>query len=410
MNLIFLIIIILLFIDFIAERVLDFLNASHRSNQLPEILKDIYDKERYEKSVAYEKENGRFTQVASSFSFAVMLLILLGGGFAIADSWAKHFTEQAIWQAIIYFCILFFVSDFLNMPFSIYRIFVIEEKFGFNKMTPRTYIGDRIKNWGIFLFFGGLLMSLAIWFYLETEAMFWIYIWGVITLVSLFMNMFYSILIVPLFNKQSPLPEGELRSAIEIMSLKAGFKLNNIYVIDGSKRSTKANAYFSGFGAKKRIVLYDTLINDLSTEEVVAVLAHEIGHYKLKHIHKSFLFGIAQSALMLYIFSLVISRPELSHALGVSEPTFHIAFTAFGLLYSPLSMFFGLIMNFFSRKNEYEADAYAASFGLTDQLISALKKLTRKNLSNLTPHPAYVFFYYSHPSLMKRIEALQKLK
>jgi len=220
--------------------------------------------------------------------------------------------------------------------------------------------------------------------------------------------MFYSSLIVPLFNKQTPLGEGELRTAIEEFSKNAGFKLDNIYVMDGSKRSTKANAYFSGLGSKKRIVLFDTLINDLSTEEIVAVLAHEIGHYKKKHTLSGILLSIIQTGLTLYILSLLINNPALAKALGTSKVSFHIGLVAFGILYSPISMLIGLGMNSWSRKNEYQADHFAAVKYKAEKLIGALKKLSEKNLSNLTPHPAYVFFHYSHPTLLQRIQALKK--
>ena len=230
------------------------------------------------------------------------------------------------------------------------------------------------------------------------------------TIISLFMTMFYSNIIVPLFNKQTPLEDGELKIAIHNFANKAGFQLKNIFVIDGSKRSTKANAYFTGIGPKKRIVLYDTLINDLSTDEIVAVLAHEIGHYKKKHIITSLILGILQTGFLLFIFSLFVSSPTLSQALGVDEPKFHIGLIAFGILYSPLSTITGILMNMLSRKNEYEADAFANSFGLGEHLISGLKKLTKNNLSNLTPHPAYVFFHYSHPTLLQRIKHILKVE
>jgi STE24 endopeptidase len=220
------------------------------------------------------------------------------------------------------------------------------------------------------------------------------------------MVLFYSNLIVPLFNKQTPLPEGELKTAIENFAGRVGFKLDHIYVIDGSKRSTKANAYFTGFGAKKRVVLYDTLIADLTTHELVAVLAHEIGHYKKKHVLLSLLLGILQTGIVLYLFSLFVGSGELSAALGVETPSFHIGLIAFGILYSPISMLTGLAMNIFSRKNEYQADAFAARYFNARDLASALKKLSVKNLSNLRPHPAYVFFHYSHPTLLQRLKAL----
>ncbi len=293
------------------------------------------------------------------------------------------------------------------MPFSVYDTFVIEEKYGFNKTTPKTFVLDTIKGWLIGGLIGGGLLAIIILIYQKTQNMFWIYAWILISAFSIFMAMFYSNLIVPLFNKQTPLEKGELRDAIQKFSDKVGFKLDNIFVINGSKRSTKANAYFTGFGAKKRIVLYDTLINEMETNEIVAVLAHEIGHYKKKHVIQGLLIGLVQTGIVLFIFSLLINNENLSQALGVEVPNFHIGLVAFGVLYTPVSFVLGIFMNLLSRKNEYQADAFAAQNFNPESLASALKKLSVKNLSNLTPHPKYVFFHYSHPTLLQRLNHLK---
>ncbi len=405
-QILFFIIIGLLLADFIFERFLEFLNSTQWSDQLPEEVKDIYDEQEYQKQQAYEKANFSFSMVSSSFSFALMFLMILFAGFALVNSWALSVSVNPILTALVFFGILMLASDLLTTPFSIYDTFVIEEKFGFNKTTPKTFVLDKLKGYLLGAIIGGGLLALIIYIYQLTTTNFWIYTWIVITGFSVFMVLFYSNLIVPLFNKQTPLPEGELKSAIEAFSAKVGFKLDNIYVIDGSKRSTKANAYFTGFGAKKRIVLYDTLINDMSTKELVAVLAHEIGHYKKHHVIWSLLLGTLQTGIVLFIFSLFVGSPELSAVLGVEMPSFHIGLIAFGILYSPISMITGLAMNIFSRKNEYEADAFAAKYFDANELASALKKLSVKNLSNLRPHPAYVFFHYSHPTLLQRLKAL----
>jgi len=290
----------------------------------------------------------------------------------------------------------------------LYDTFVIEEKYGFNKTSPATFVLDKLKGWLLSALIGGLILSLLIWFYEQTREMFWIYAWLLTIVFMIFMQLFYSNLIVPLFNKQTPLQEGELRTAIEQFAAKAGFQLKNIFVIDGSKRSTRANAYFTGLGPTKRIVLYDTLINDLSVNEIVAVLAHEIGHYKKKHNTTGLIISVINAGITLFIFSLFINRPALSQALGATQPSFHMALVAFGILYTPISLVTGIASNILSRKHEYEADHFAAGFGLANELVSGLKKLSRKNLSNLTPHPWYVFFHYSHPTLLQRIRALKK--
>jgi len=265
-----------------------------------------------------------------------------------------------------------------------------------------------LKGWLMMIVLGGGILALIIWFYQISGAQFWLYAWALVAVVSIFMNMFYSRLIVPLFNKQTPLEAGSLREHISEYAKTVGFKLDKIFVLNGSKRSTKANAYFSGFGREKRVTLYDTLINDLDEEEIVAVLAHEVGHYKKKHIIFNLVTSILLTGLTLYILSLFINNPLLSNAIGVEIPSFHIGLIAFGLLYSPISEITGLIMNYFSRVFEYQADNYAKNTFKTEPLITSLKKLSKNSLSNLTPHPAYVFMHYSHPTLLERIKNLRK--
>lgn len=407
---IFYIIIGILVFDFVFERFLEYLNSTRWSDQLPEEVKGIYDEEKYCKQQAYERENHRFSLITSSFSFVVMLFMFILAGFAWVNQIAMSVSANPIWTALLFFGILMLASDLINTPFSVYDTFVIEEKYGFNKTTPITFVLDKLKGYLLGAILGGGLLALIIYIYQLTGPNFWIYAWVVVSAFSVFMVLFYSTLIVPLFNKQTQLPEGELKSAIEDFAKKVGFKLDNIFVIDGSKRSTKANAYFAGFGSKKRIVLYDTLINEMTTNEIVAVLAHEIGHYKKKHVIWSMLIGILQTGVVLFIFSLFVESAELSAALGVDKPTFHIGLIAFGILYSPISLVTGLAMNILSRKNEYEADAFAAQYFDGEELDSALKKLSVKNLSNLRPHPAYVFFHYSHPTLLQRLKALKSIK
>jgi len=406
-EILFWVIIAIIAIDFLFEKYLDYLNTTTMSDKLPEEVKGIYDEKKYKKQQAYQRENNRFGMIAGTFSFAITLAMFLFYGFALVNGWAWDFTSNVILAAFIFFGILMFSSDILQTPFSVYDTFVIEEKYGFNKTTVKTFILDKVKGWLIGALIGGGLLALIIFIYQKTQNMFWIYAWLVVTTFTVFMAMFYSNLIVPLFNKQTPLEEGELRNAIQQFSEKVGFKLDNIFVINGSKRSTKANAYFTGLGSRKRIVLYDTLINDLETEELVAVLAHEIGHYKKKHVIQGLFISIIQTGVVLFIFSLLIDSPVLSKALGVEEPNFHIGLVAFGILYSPVSFVLGIFMNMLSRKNEYQADEFAAVHYKPAPLASALKKLSVTNLSNLTPHKTYVFFNYSHPTLLQRLAFLK---
>ncbi len=393
-------------VDYGMERVLDYLNTRNMDTEIPEPLKDVFDAEQYRKQQEYKKVNDKYGMITSTFSLIVILSMLFLGGFQIVDAFAREITPHPVWMVLVFFGILALATDIINTPFSVYEIFVIEERFGFNKMTPGLYIWDKMKGWLLGAIIGGGLLALVTWFYFRTGNLFWIYAWALATGFSLFMAMFYSSLIVPLFNKQTPLQEGELRDAIQSFSEKAGFKLDNIFVIDGSKRSTKANAYFTGLGPKKRIVLYDTLINDLTTEEIVAVLAHEIGHYKKRHTYIGIAAVFIQTGITLYILSLLIKNPMLSEALGGTGPSFQLGLIAFGILFSPISLCTGIIMNHISRKHEYEADRFVKDHGRGAFLISALKKLSSKNLSNLTPHPVYVFFHYSHPTLLQRVERL----
>ena len=409
-DFLFYLIIFFLVADYILDRWLDHLNSKYWSNELPPELQGIYDTEKYRKSQDYLKAGHKFGLITNSLSFVFMLVIFYFKGFALVDDLARSYTSNPILMALIFFGILGFCGDILSTPFQIYSVFVIEEKFGFNKTTWKTFIFDKVKSWILGIIIGGGLLSLIIWIYNSTGEYFWLCAWAVLTGFMLFMSMFYSTLIVPLFNKQRPLEEGGLRDAIKTFADKAGFKLDNVFVIDGSKRSTKANAYFSGFGAKKRIVLYDTLIKDHTTEELVAVLAHEIGHYKMKHTLKGMIMSVIQSGIMLFIISLFIGNPVLSQALGAKQGSFHMGILAFGLLYSPLSLLLGIMMNIISRRHEFEADRFAGEKYNAAALQDALKKLSVNNLSNLKPHPVYVFFHYSHPPLLERLKALDEIK
>jgi len=405
---VFHIIIAILIFDFLLERLLNYLNSTRWSNELPKELLGIYDVDQYKKSQDYYFENQKLGLITSVLTFLILLLLLFFGGFSMVDGWARLLSGNSIFIAILFFGILGFAMDIISTPFSLYDTFVIEEKYGFNKTTLKTFFLDKIKGWFLAAIIGGGLLALVVWFYEQTTNMFWIYTWILVSVFMIFMTMFYSTLIVPIFNKQTPLEEGGLRNAIQELCKKVDFKLDNLFVIDGSKRSTKANAYFSGLGAKKRIVLFDTLIEDLTQNEILAVLAHEIGHYKKKHTRTGIIISILQTGLTLFILSLFIGNPKLSGALGSGIPSFHLGLIAFGILYSPISTIIGLGMNFFSRKNEFQADNFAKFNFNGEDLSSALKKLSVKNLSNLTPHPAFVFFHYSHPPLLKRLKRLKE--
>ena len=413
-QLFFILIIGLLVFDYLLERSLDYLNSTRWSDQLPKELEGIYDAEKYKKSQEYEKVKHRFSLITSSFSFLLMLFVLSIGLLGTIDQWLRQYTSSSIILALLFFGVIGFAMDILQTPFSIYSTFVIENKFGFNKTTPKTFILDKLKGLLLAVIIGGGLLAVIIKIYELSGNMFWIYTWIVLSAFMIFMVMFYSNIIVPLFNKQAPLEAGELRTAIEAFAVKTGFKLDNVFVIDGSKRSSKANAYFSGLGSKKRIVLYDTLIKEHTVDELIAVLAHEIGHYKKRHTLTGVVISILQTGLMLFILSLFIQKDSslsvaICNALGGKVSSFHLGILAFGMLYSPISLILGLIMNVVSRKNEFAADRFAAENFNSESLQTALIKLSVNHLSNLRSHPVYVFFYYSHPPLLARLNALKNI-
>jgi len=401
----FIIIVSFILFDFILERVLEWLNTKNWSSVIPAQLTGIYDEEKYRTSQEYDKAKQRMSLVSSFISLILILLMLSLDGFAYLDNWLRASTEDPYFLALAFFGILFVASDLIGIPFSVYSVFVIEEKYGFNRTNIKTFIIDKLKGYLLTAVIGGAILSLIVWFFLSAGIWFWLYAWIAMTVITLIFTIFYTDLIVPLFNKLEPLPDGELRTAIQGYADGVKFPLKNIFVMNGSKRSTKANAYFSGLGSKKSIVLFDTLIEDHTVDELVAVLAHEVGHYKKKHVQQGMIISGIQMGIMLFVLGWLVNSPTLSAALG-AEPSFHIGLLAFTLLYSPINLATGILMNMISRKNEFEADNFALTTYNGKALMEALKKLSVKHLSNLNPHPAFVFFYYSHPPLLDRLREL----
>ena len=403
------IIVVIVAVNFGLEQVLSALNRRQQKHNLPEELQGVYDPEKYKTSLAYQQANDRFGTITSTFSFVLTLALLLSGFFGWLDIQLQSHFENPIWRALCYFGILFVGSDLLNIPFQLYSTFVIEQKFGFNKMDQRTFWLDKLKGYLLTALLGGLLVGVLLYLIIEIGQNFWLYFWLIAAVVMVLLNMFYTSIFVPMFNKLTPLEDGELREAIENYSRTVNFPIKNIFVIDGSKRSSKSNAFFSGIGRQKKVVLYDTLIENHSTDELVAVIAHEVGHYKKKHILSGMLFSVLQVGFTLFVLSLLIFNEQLSYALGANSLAIHINLIAFGILFSPISTATGLLMNLWSRKNEYEADAYATTTFAGEPLSVALRKLSAHNMSNLRPHPWYVFFHYSHPPLLQRLQAIRRL-
>lgn len=401
-------ILFIVILEFAWSQYLSYRNRKRMTPVIPSKLEGIYNDEEYAKQQEYQKVNSRLGLYSGSFSFAIILLILLFGGFGWLDSFLREHIANETWLGLAFFGVVMLASELMSLPFSYYATFVIEERFGFNKSTHKVFWIDQLKGLLLSIVIGGVILYLVIWLYNSVGELAWLYAWALVASFSLFMLLFYSNLIVPLFNKQTPLEDGELRNAIEEFGQKAGFGINDIYVMDASKRSTKANAYFTGLGAKKRIVLFDTLINDLNVDEIVAVLAHEIGHYKRKHTLQGVVISILTMGVMLFILSLFLNNSLLAGALGAEQASFQIGLIGFSILFTPISMLLGMVSNMLSRKNEYEADAFAAQYGLADALMSGLKKLSVKSLSNLNTDSLFVFFHYSHPTLLQRMDALEK--
>jgi STE24 endopeptidase len=405
---IFLVLVSILVFEFLFSNFLEFLNFKKLNASLPPKLQGIYDDEKYQKSIQYQKESKKFDIISGAFSFFVSFTLFVTGVYGWFSDYLIGIYDNPIIVTLLFFGISVLINDLLSIPFELYDNFVIEQKFGFNKMTVSVYIADKLKSYLVGAVVGGSLLVLFLFLIKWMGANFWWIFWIVAAVFMVLINMFYTSLIVPLFNKLTPLEEGELKNKILEYCNKVNFPVDNLYVIDGSKRSTKANAYFSGIGKKKKIVLYDTLIKDHTTEELVAVLAHEVGHFKKKHVIYNLIIGIAQVGFMLWLLSLMIFNENLSIAYGASQYALHLNLLAFSTLYTPISTISGLLMMVFSRKNEYEADAFAKETYSEKPLILALKKLTANSLGNLTPHPWYVFFNYSHPTLLQRIEAMEK--
>ncbi len=387
------------------------LNLNAMSPKIPEEFKNYYNEEKYKKSQEYTKAQTKLSLWENHFFLPLTITFILLGGFQYLDTIARSFGSNNIITGLIFLGILGMGSQILHIPFQIYRTFVLEEKFGFNLSNWKIFTSDLIK--GIFLsaLIGGFILALILWFFEWSGPKAWLYVWVAITLIQCIFMFLAPVLIMPLFNTFKALSDGELKTAIEDFAKKENFQIQGIFTMDGSRRSSKANAFFTGFGPFRRIVLFDTLIENHTTEELVAVLAHEIGHYKKKHLPKTLAVSFLSTGLILYFFSLMINNKNLFTAFQVKEVSIYASLVFMGILFSPISSLLSIFSNFMSRKHEYEADAYAAhAYKRPDQLISALKKLSVDSLSNLHPHRLKVFLEYSHPTVLNRIQALQKVE
>ncbi len=409
MNIYLIVILVILVGEYLLDLFTERLNIQRLKPEVPESFKGYYDEEKYAQSQTYTRENSKFGLIQNTINLAIIIPFILLGGFNFVDQLVRGFHYGSIITGLLYILILVVLVTLLDLPFSLYDTFVIEEKYGFNKTTVKTFILDLIKSFFLFVIVGGPILAVILWFFEKTGALAPLYIWGVVTLFQLFMSFIAPIVIFPIFNKFTPLEEGDLKNAINTYAREHNFRMKGVYQMDGSKRTTRANAAFTGFGKSRRIILFDTLIEKHTTDELVAILAHEMGHYKLGHIMKTMIIAFIETGLMLFILSLFINNRELFNAFKMEEMSIYGGLIFFGFLYSPISMLLSIITNILSRKREYDADQYSVTTtGKREALITGLKKLSVDSLSNLTPHPLKVFFYYSHPPVLERIEKLSR--
>ena len=410
-NIYFIIILATVFFGFILEFFSNRLNLKSLTILMPDEFKDVYSPEKYKESQNYTRVNTQFSLITGTFDMIVLLVFWLAGGFGWVDGWIREFGYGPVITGLLFFAVLGTANYMVTLPFSIYHTFVIEEKFGFNKTTVKTFILDQVKGIILSIIIGGLLLGLILWLFdiIGIEA--WIYAAAITILFILFIQAIAPVWIMPLFNKFTPIEEGELKMSIERFAEKVKFPLRGIFTMDGSKRSSKSNAFFTGFGKNKRIALFDTLIEKHSVSELTAVLAHEIGHYKKKHILLGTLISMVETAITFYLFSLFLNNSELASAFAVSEPSIYTSLVFFGMLFTPISMILSIFGHMLSRRNEFQADRFAAeNIEEKEDMITALKNLSADNLSNLTPHPFYVFLNYSHPPVLQRIRAIKEIR
>lgn len=411
MNSWLLFILIIIVVSYTLELAVSLLNLRNLSPELPHEFNDVLNQQKYKHSQEYTRQNTRFAILQNTIATSATLVFLLAGGFNSIDLYARSFGYGEIITGLIFTAILLLLLLLLNLPFSIYSTYVIEEQFDFNRTRPVTFVLDTLKTIVLTASIGGPLLALILWFFLSAGTLAWVYCWLGVFLVTIVLQFLAPVLILPLFNTFTPLEDGELKDSIVSYTNKERFKIRGVFVMDGSKRSTKLNAFFTGFGRFKKIVFFDTLTEALTSQQILGVLAHEMGHYKHKHLTKMVIVSFIQTGCMFFLLSLVINNARLFDAFGMENISTYASLVFFGFLYSPVSLLISILVNYLSRKHEYEADNYAAvSTGNAQSLIDGLKILSSTNLSNLTPHPFHVFLHYSHPPVLERIRALQTMK
>ncbi len=408
MNAVGIVILTALVGEYILNLISDRFNLRHLDPSVPDAFADVYDADRYRRSQEYLRTTTKFGWVAGGVDLAAFLIFWLAGGFPLLDAWVRSLGLGPVPTGLIFIGVLVLFQTAIQLPFDIYSTFVIEARFGFNRTTPRTFIADRLKGLALMAALGGPLLAFVLIFFEFAGPHAWLLCWGAVTLYLLAVQYIAPTWIMPLFNRFEPLADGELRRRIFDYARSVGFPLDNVFVIDGSRRSEKSNAFFTGFGKHKRIALFDTLMERHPAREIMAVLAHEIGHYKKHHILESLIIGIIHLGVVFYLLSLFLTAPPLFSAFYLDQPSVYAGLVFFGILYAPIELVLGLILQMRSRKNEYDADRYAVrTTGDPDALADALKTLSAHNLTNLTPHPVYVLLHYSHPPVLDRLRAIR---
>jgi len=408
MNIYAVIILTTILLESILNLVSDLLNLKNLSGDLPDEFEGVFNADDYKKSQEYTKVNTKFGFITSIFGLAVMLIFWFSGGFNYLDTIVREWNLNPIWTGLIYMGILVFLKSIISLPFSIYSTFVIEERFGFNKTTPKTFITDMLKVIMLSIIIGGPLLAGVLAFFNYAGNLAWFYCWIAVTIFTIILQYIAPTWIMPLFNKFKPLEDGDLKTRILDYAKSVKYSLSGVFVMDGSKRSSKSNAFFTGFGKNKRIALFDTLIEKHTISEMVSILAHEIGHFKKKHIIIGMALSIFHSGIVFYLLSIFLSHQGLFQAFYMDQMSIYTGLIFFGMLYSPIELILSIALNIFSRKNEYTADRFAVETTKnSEDFIDALKKLSLTNLSNLRPHPFYVYLNYSHPPVLQRIQALR---
>ena len=411
MNFLFSLLVALLVFDFLLDTLADLANLKAVRPELPPEFQGAYDAKKYAESQRYLQANTRFGLIQGLFSLLTTLGFLFWGGFNHLDLWVRGFGVGEIASGLVFIGALMLMSGLAGLPFSIYRTFVIEEKFGFNRTTARVFLLDLVKALVLGMLLGGGVLALILWFFTSAGSFAWAFAWGAVVALQVLLQFLAPAILMPLFNKFEPLPAGELKQAIEKLADKLGFQLNGLFTMDGSKRSSKANAFFTGFGKFRRIVLFDTLVEKHSVPELVGVLAPEIGHSRLQPFHRMFVLSVVSTGLLFFFLSRLIDNENLFQAMGMEAKSLYASLVFAALFFSPVNRFFSIVFHYLSRKHEFEADAFAAKeSGDPRALAEALKKLSVENLSNLTPHPWKVWLDYTHPPVIERLRALVSQK